>query len=259
MLALPYDTISQQLGELFTGTQVGEYLRVRTPYLYPDGDVIDIFCQQQDDVITLTDLGETLGWLNMQTVSQKRSPKQQRLIDDVCLTYGIELYQGMLMSRVKPVDNLAYALNHLAQAALRVSDVWFTFRNSTYESIKEEVAEFLDEYHIPFQIEEKLAGRSGLNWKIDFHTRTPKKSALIYVLSTGSRSSVQSLVNQTVSAWHDLSHLKISHHHALEFVTLFDDTLDIWKEEHFHLVESLSTLIRWSTPENLVDILKEAV
>jgi hypothetical protein len=135
MLAPPYDVISQQLGELFTGTKKGEYFRVRTPYLYPDGDVIDIFCQQQDDVITLTDLGETLGWLNMQTVSQKRSKKQQRLIDDVCLTYNIELHRGMLMSRVKPADNFAAALNHLAQAALRVSDVWFTLRNSTYESI----------------------------------------------------------------------------------------------------------------------------
>jgi hypothetical protein len=258
MLAPPYDVISQQLGELFTGTIKGEYFRVRTPYLYPDGDVIDIFCQQQDDVITLTDLGETLGWLNLQTVSQKRSPKQQRLIDDICLTYGIDLYRGMLISRVKKTAHLGAALNHLAQAALRVSDVWFTLRNSTYESVKEEVAEFLDEYHIPFQTEEKLAGRSGLNWKIDFHTRTPEKSALIYVLSTGSRTSAQSLVNQTVSAWHDLSHLKIGHHRAVEFVTVFDDTLDIWKAEHFRLVESLSTLTRWTAPENLAEILKEA-
>jgi hypothetical protein len=57
------------LGLLFTCEPVDQYMRIQTPYLYPDGDVIDIFCKESDGIVTLTDLGETLRWLRMQTVT----------------------------------------------------------------------------------------------------------------------------------------------------------------------------------------------
>ena len=76
-----------------------EGVRVRTPMMYPDGGIVDVFVLDRGGSYTLTDFGDTLGWLRMQTVSPRRTSKQVRLVEDVCQTLGVELYQGQLVLR----------------------------------------------------------------------------------------------------------------------------------------------------------------
>lgn len=61
------ETMQRQMGELFDCADFGDYYRIRTPYLYPDGDMIDLFCKFDGDLITVTDDAETMGWLQMQS------------------------------------------------------------------------------------------------------------------------------------------------------------------------------------------------
>lgn len=86
----PCQEIARTIGELFTCSTVNDYIRIRTPLLYPDGDVIDIYLKEKEEQYILTDLGETLRWLRMQTISEKRSEKQETLIQDTLLTHGVE-------------------------------------------------------------------------------------------------------------------------------------------------------------------------
>src|ERR1051325_4107345 len=109
-MTTPCEQIAQQIGELFTCTVVNDYVRIRTPYLYPDGDLIDIFFSEKNGQLALTDLGETLRWLKMQTVAQRKSVRQKQLIEDVCLNHGIELFRGMLTTRIEKPDDLASGL-----------------------------------------------------------------------------------------------------------------------------------------------------
>jgi len=251
------EALKSDLGELFTCTEQGAYQRIRTPYLYPDGDNIDLFCKAQNDVVSVTDLGETTRWLRMQTVSPKRSPKQRQLIEDICLNHGVEFYKGMLQARCRPNDSLAMVVTRVAQAALRASDLWFTFRTRAVESITDEVADFLTERQFSFERTEKLAGRSGRSWNVDFHVRVPERSSLVYVLSTGNRSAARSVAEHVLAAWYDLNHLAAGPE-ALRFVSLFDDTADVWSAEDYKLVEDLSIVTRWSRPDEFADVLSEA-
>ena len=98
---------NEGLEALFDCRAHGEYHRIRTPYLYPDGDNIDVFCKSQGEVTLVTDLGETTRWLRMQTVAPRRSPRQKTLIEDACLTHGVEFYRGMLLARCRPGDQPA--------------------------------------------------------------------------------------------------------------------------------------------------------
>ncbi len=241
------------MGELFECSSVDGYTRIRTPYLYPDGDVIEVFLKDNGGVPTLTDLGETLAWLRMQTVANRKTTRQRQLIEDVCFTHGVKLYRGMLTTRVRDGQDIASAVTRLSQAALRVADLWFTFRGQTVATIRDEVGEFLEERQIGFDRDEKLVGRSGRTWSIDFHTRTPQRSALVYVLTTGSRASARRLVEHTIATWYDLSHLKLGQE-ALTFISLFDDELDIWTPEDFRLAEDLSEVAYWSRREEFVEM-----
>lgn len=253
-MANPCDEIAKGVGELFTCSEVNEYIRIRTPYLYPDGDVIDVFLKDKSGAKTLTDLGETLRWLRMQTVSKQRSRKQQQLIADVCLTHGVELYRGMLMTRLTALDELASTITRLAQACLRVSDLWFTFRSRAIESITDEVANLLTERQIPYERGERLSGRSGRVWTIDFHTRHPRHSTLVVVLSTGSRAAARGVAEHVLALWYDLSHVKLGRE-PIRFVSLVDDTLDVWSQEDFKLVGGESAIALWSRPDECVELL----
>jgi len=82
--------IRSGLGPMFDCSVNGDYVRVRTPFLYPDGDFIDLFLKSANQgVTTVSDLGETVRWLNSNTLSAKRSPKQAGLISDISQTHGL--------------------------------------------------------------------------------------------------------------------------------------------------------------------------
>ena len=234
------EAIQKQIGELFVCTEHDDsYHRIRTPYLYPDGDNIDLFCKHEGNVVTVTDLAETTGWLRMQTISPKRSVKQNQLIADTCMTHGVEFERGMLQAQYKPEDeaSLAMVITRVAQAAFRVSDLWFTFRSRAVESITDEVADYLTERALPFQRREKLKGRSTKDWVVDFRVGAPESSALVHVLSTANRYAAHQVAEHVLAAWYDLDYLKSK---SLKFVSLVDDTADVWEEQDIKLVERLS-------------------
>ena len=249
--------IQRMIGASFICSEQGEYLRIRTPFLFPDGDNIDLFCKVRGDVVTVSDLAETTGWLRMQSTALRRSPKQKQFIEDACLTHGTEFYRGMLQARCRPGDELAHVVTRVAQAALRVSDLWFTFRTPGGLSITDEIADYLTEREFGFDRGEKLAGRSGRGWTVDFHVRTRLRSSLVQVLSTGNRAAAHRVSEHVLAAWHDLNHLAAGPE-ALTFVSLFDDTADVWADEDFRLVEPLSMVSRWSRPDEFAAVLSEA-
>ena len=249
------ESISSGLGPMFECSASRDYIRVRTPFLYPDGDFIDLYLKDAGQgVTTVSDFGETIRWLSSNTLSAKRSPKQLGLIADISQTHGVEFFRGTLKARSSEPSLLADAVTRVAQAALRISDLIFTSRLRTVESAIDEVADFLQELHLPFERNKKLIGRSGRSWKIDFQVSPPNRSSLVSVLSSGSRSAAQQIVKGTVATWYDLSHLRASPE-PLSFISLVDDSADVWTEEDFNLVESISEVARWSAPQTLEQLL----
>lgn len=255
----PCDLIQKTMGELFICKPVGNYIRIRTPYMYPDGDYIDLYAEPfvENKEITISDLGETTRWLRMQTITQKRSAKQRQMIDDIRMTHGVEFFKGMLQARFHPGDNLSVVITRLSQAALRISDLWFTFRSRAIESAKDDVADYLEEIHVKFDRNVKLPGRSGKTWLVDFQTRTSNRSSLVYVLSTGSRGAKQGIAEHVFTAWSDLSQMKIGPE-PLRFVSLFDDSSDVWDDKDFKLLEDLSDVALWSDNNHLAEVLGAA-
>lgn len=249
--------IESGLGGMFTITPRDGLLRVRTPFWYPDGGVVDLFVKERDGRFTLTDLGEALGWLRNQSLASRRSPKQQKLVQDICQTQGVEFFKGQLLLRCEDPSRLAGCVFRLGQAMVRVADLWFTTRTRSVESTTDEVADLLQEKRIPFERWVKLAGRSGREWQVDFQTRTADQSALVCVLSSGSRAAARRVSEHVLTTWHDLNLIKTGAN-PVRFVSLFDDTFDVWGEEDFRLVESLSEVCRWSRPDEFEQTLRLA-
>ena len=93
-------------------------------------------------------------------------------------------------------------------------------------------------------------------WNVDFHVRTVGRSSLVYVLNTGSRAAANRITDHVVAAWYDLNHHSVGAE-ALQFVSLFDDTAGVWRNEDFRRVEDLSKVALWSRREELIHILQD--
>ena len=251
-------TIGASLPPLFEcASAPREGMRVRTPLMYPDGGVIDVYVVARGAQYCVTDFGETLGWLRMQTASPQRSPKQNRMIEDACQTLGVRLDRGQLILRTDRIDSLAGAVLLIAQAALRVSDLWFTLRTRAVETLADEVGDWLAEREVPFERSVREQGRSGQIWSVDYRTRTSERTALVFLLTTGSRAASRRIAEHVLAGCVDLSHLK-TNQQGLVFISLFDDASDVWHEEDFNLVEQQSEVARWSRPDEFEQILHAA-
>lgn len=100
---------------------------VRTPYLYPDGGILELFILEHGDRYRLTDFGETVSWLRMRSGWLSLSPEQRAQIGDACQTHGVINNHNQLELSGVAASDLPRAVVQLAAAAVRVSDLWFTF------------------------------------------------------------------------------------------------------------------------------------
>ena len=71
-------------------------------------------------------------------------------------------------------------------------------------------------------------------------------------LSTGSRANARGTAEHVLATWFDLNALKVGQE-ALRFVSLFDDTVDVWTEQEFKLLGEVSETAFWSKPEEFID------
>ena len=109
-------------GEL---THNGDYVRVRTPYQYPDGDIIDLFARPGNTArneIVISDLGETLGWLWIQHPDPDTRPEHRQMAAAACARHGAELFRGGIRIIVTADADLQTAPHHATQAAQETAE-----------------------------------------------------------------------------------------------------------------------------------------
>ena len=118
------ESIANSLTVLFecAVTPTGE-VQVCTPILYPDGGVVDVFVKKAPDHYVVTDYGDALGWLLMQSANGKLSPKQRSLLDDLLLTQNIALDNGELQVRCWDLASLSEAVQLVSQTVVLISDL----------------------------------------------------------------------------------------------------------------------------------------
>ena len=253
-----------------------EGIRVRTPLMYPDGGLIDVFVLERDEEYLLTDFGEALGWLRMQSSNRRRTSRQQLFLNDICQTLGVELTRGQLILRCRFSEPLSEHVVRVAQAIARVSDLWFTMPNrplqvsaemaappyqsrttlksATEQTTADEVDQWLRARNIRFEREVTQIGRSGQNWKIDFEIYTYERTALVFLLSAANRRTTRRITEHTLAGCVDLAYLESSRP-SLILVSLFDDRKNVWRSEDFTLIDPFARVVKWSQQHELERIL----
>lgn len=249
------EKISQTMGELFTYSSVNEFVRISTPFILPDGSLIDLFLKEKEESYVLTDLGETFGWLYLQTSAFGLSKNQELIIKDILITHGIEQLNGMLVIRLKQDDNLSDAVLRLVQAIIRITDTNNKPKTSSskpiIEPIKEQLEEFLNNKKLNIERDKEFTGFSGTSRTVDFCIYRPSGNTLINVLSMQGKPRLRS--EKLFITWSEISYLKESKYN---FISLIDDSKNFGNEKTIKLLNKVSNVVKWSNRNYLQKLLE---
>ena len=118
-----WDNVSSQLAGMFrvdVDVAGSGAARIRTPFVLPDGTVLDLYRHDTDEGPALSDLGETYGCFAISNGIETLTDRQSRAYDDVCQTYHVERRGVILLARIAD-DDVGDAVARLAQAVTALS------------------------------------------------------------------------------------------------------------------------------------------
>ena len=119
--------LQDSLPDIFNCTETPSgSVRVRTRLTYPDGTLVDLFLMGRDDgAVVVTDYGDTIGWLRMQS-ARNLTRGQNRRIARVCRSLNVARAQNRITVIAQDRRALGEPVVRVAQAAVLISHIGFS-------------------------------------------------------------------------------------------------------------------------------------
>jgi hypothetical protein len=239
------------LKEGFSCIPMENRLRIVTPYLYPDNDLIEIFIEElPSGQIRVTDLTETLRHLHASGFDVFESPKRKFMVETIASRTGVELFQGQLV-KTGEVSQLGDLMFDVIVTARGVSDLIYTSKTFEPATFSEEVEAFLKSNQIPVESKVRLAGVSGKYYTVNFKV-TIVAPRFIQALSPVAAAGLKPKVDAAVRMWVDVNHELTRE----QKVTVLNDVDFEWKSYDVNILKSLSVISYWTRKDDLLEILR---
>ena len=230
--------------------------RITTPLLYPDGAAVELLYTPHVDLFAsshLTDSGKTAALLADSQVYIEGYEKRQHILADICRTLRVQNAKGELCAVVESGQSLADAVMRLAQACVRVADLYYVQSFRAQTGFRQIFASFLNQER-PGNIEDyTIEGQFGRRIKVDFYTRQASGvDNLIITLSSANETSSHSVANDVFCRWYDLQPFREKY----QFLTVVDSTSKTFRPADLSRVGSLSRVLGYpADTETLREVL----
>lgn len=225
-------------------------LRIVTPYLYPDNDLIEVFVEEPTQGrIRVTDLGETLRHLHSQGFEVSGTPKRKHMAETIATGVGVDVVRGELIKE-GTVDEIGDLLFDVIVAARGVADLIYTSRTYEPPTFAQEVGKFLQDHQVEYEPGVKITGESGKIYTVDF--RLMQANKYLHTLSPRQIGALQPVVNRVFRIWVDCN----GRLGRATKVSLLNDIDFEWKQPEVALLGRVSIVGYWSRREELLPTLR---
>ena len=245
--------LANQLEATFDCETVGEYVLIRTPFIFPDGDAIELYWQNSPNGQIVSDLGETYGWLFVNGGNESLTAKQTRAYNDACLTYQVERDAGVLRAPV--IDGqLASAVFRLSQAITMVSQVIdVRAAEATPKKITaDRISRIIGPYQWRSRRNVRKSGGSNHTWNLDFLIRTPEREAwLVALYARKDRGWQQRAIEHAYATFSDLTPVLLEQRMPAKAISVIDDSDVSWHSDPIKLLADVSEVVHLSMPDSL--------
>lgn len=173
--------------------QIEDWVEITTPYLDRHNDYLQIYAQQHNGGVLLTDDGYTLEDLR-QSGCNIDTPKREALLKMTLNGFGVQLRNNALQVHAGE-QNFSLRKHNLVQAILAVNDLFFLAVPAGVSLFYEEVVSWLDAAEVRYTTNVKFTGRSGYDHHFDFvipkSRRAPER--IVETINRPSKETAQSL------------------------------------------------------------------
>ena len=150
----------------FTMKDVNGVCEITTPFLDRHNDKLQIYVEQTEKGLRLTDDGYILGDLEMSGCSIGTTQRHQ-VLQVMLAGFGVQERNGELLVE-SSLEEFPRKKHALIQAMIAVNDMFLTAKKSIASLFYEDVSRFLDKHDIRFSPNVGFAGKSGYHHCFDF-------------------------------------------------------------------------------------------
>lgn len=161
-----------------------------TPFLDRHNDHLQIYAEQKNGAIVLSDDGYILGDLRTSGLDV-HTPKRQMVLETILNGFGVRIVGNRLEVEASQ-RNLGQRMHSLVQAMLALNDMFVMAQPRVETFFWEDVKTFLNQHDVRYSPRVKLAGRSGYDHAIDFlipRSRT-RPERLVQAINAPSKNTI---------------------------------------------------------------------
>ena len=96
---------------------------ILTPFIFPNGDLLDLFVEETPNGFVVSDLGETWGWLFRTSGIDDLTPDRRKRIREIENSTDVQFQRGILLYRCNSSADLASGVHLVAQAAIQIAEL----------------------------------------------------------------------------------------------------------------------------------------
>lgn len=187
--------------------------RLTLPYLDRNNDCSEIYIKRNGDNFTITDDGETLSELSLSNFNLFSSKKRTTIFNQILLAHGIKKADTDELFTTCHKEELYQKIHMLTQCMIKVSDLFYTAKNTVQSLFIEDVQLFLEEKNIRFSPSISFPGISGLTTNYDFVIPKYKDAPERIIKVVNNIDQTQA--NGILFLWNDTSQARIGYSSVL--------------------------------------------
>lgn len=251
--------IKKEIGALFTCSEFRDFVRISTPFLYPDRDIVEIYYKQIQDGFVLTDFGETIRWIQSRSSTGMINEKQEKILEKICKSNHLIFNGEMIIGKFDSKSNLSNNIMRFCQSITDISGLWVLQPGRNIKNIIDVVEEFIKGLGINYERSQKYTGSiMEKNWYPHFFTISQGNPILTHVLNVEKKSDTKASISTVNAQWEDLESYKSTN--GYNFISLIIDTNNkdnrtIWTSGDERFLKRTSIVQKWSNKEALKRVL----
>jgi hypothetical protein len=221
-----------------------------TPFLNPDNDPIELKVHVSGDEATISDLGESIGFLYLHGIDLKPASRQRWFFDTTLRRLGVRSTESELLSTV-PLAELSDGLLRMTEAIRSTQHIIMTAKSRTALAFGDDVDEWLQEAGIERRRGVDYAGISGRRYVVDFTLEVPKQPPeLMYALHSETPGYAGVLANKVIVNFLEIRDARTKFRSA----ALLDDSVDedVWHSIMPILRRRVDHVGTWENREGLL-------
>ena len=246
---------AQLLDEFHLSGPLPGGIRIATPLLYPDNDVVDVFVRVEDGEFIATDYGEAMARLRMHCWDDRLSPNQQQHLDGIAPVDRLQFDGGPISYRCASLSEIGSAIMFVAQAAARVADLRWIDGHPVDGTASSDVQRWFRHREIAFTSGVRVAGRSGHEYTVDFDVAVPPLHSLVFHLRTSDPDSAPRIAEHAYIGCRDIRDA-LPEPARCQLVSLFHCDSAPWTDEDFNRLATVSHVARWTDRDEFERILR---